>query len=137
MRRSAVLLIAGAACACAPADDQRAPLEQQRPAPIAAPAGPVRAPVLSNREEVLAYRDEAARTLLQPGDSITVYVFARIDENGVAHQTEVKEDIADQRVVGAAISVVQKMKFTPAQSDGQPKSVLLTIPVRFVHRASP
>ena len=72
--------------------------------------------------------------LLPPGDSLTVYVFARIDAQGIAHQAEVKQEIADERIKGAAISVVQKMQFTPAQADGQATSVLLTIPVKFVHR---
>jgi hypothetical protein len=69
------------------------------------------------------------------GDSVTVYVYARIDEQGVPRQPEVKQEVQDERIKGAAISVVQKMQFTPAHAEGRPTSVLLTIPVKFVHQA--
>jgi hypothetical protein len=120
-------------CACGPSGDA-ADQAAQIPRPVR-PTRSVKPPTLNNRDEVIEYRDAAARALLPAGDSLTVDVYARIDGEGVPHQPEVKQQLEDQRLVGAAISVVQKMQFTPAQVDGQATSVLIKIPVRFVHPA--
>lgn len=131
MRRwlAALLVLCPVACS---QPDQNQQQDREKPRPVIA-RGPISPPVLENREEVVRYRDLAARTLLPPGDSLTVKVFARIDEQGIPHQPEVRQNV-DESIIGAAISVVQTMHFTPAQEDGKPISVLLTIPVRFVHQ---
>ena len=120
--------------ACTPSDQTRDVVTQEMPAP-AVRSTRARAPTLINRDQVSKYRDDAARLLLPAGDSLTVQVFARIDEQGMPHQPEIKQDLQDERIRGAAISVVQMMRFNPAQADGRPVSVLLTIPVRFLHQA--
>ena len=136
MRRTTICFgVAACLCACAPDDQPEAGPPPLRPAPMGASTTTTRtrAPTLRNREDVIRYRDEAARLLLPPGDSITVRVHARIDAQGIAHQPEIKDTLLDERLKGAAISVVQMMHFNPAIADGQPTSVLMTIPVRFVH----
>ena len=129
MPARALLVLFALLGACGPTDGRD---EQAPPKPVVA-EGPVTPPKLINRDEVIRYRNTAARELLPRGDSVTINVYARIDAQGVVHQPEVKDDIADQRLVGAAISVTQMMQFAPAQQDGQPTTVLLTIPVRFVN----
>lgn len=131
--RGKFIVVAMLLCACTGADKAGEHSAENDGRPVRPTASTTRAPTLRNRAEVLRYRDDAARLLLPPGDSLTVYVFARIDGQGITHQPEIKDTIADERIKGAAISVVQLMHFNPATADGQATSVLIRIPVRFVH----
>jgi len=108
--------------------------ENQAPPRRVVAEAPVSAPKLINRDDVIRYRDAAARELLASGDSLTIKVYVRVDTAGMVHQPEVKDEVADQRLAGAAISVTQMMHFAPAEQDGKAVSVLLTIPVRFVNK---
>lgn len=90
-----------------------------------------RAPRLNNRQEILEERDALARRLLAPGDSLVVRVYALIDERGQPHDVDIKDEY-EEHVKFAVLALVQKMRFTPAQSAGKPKTVLLTIPVKLV-----
>ena len=90
-----------------------------------------RAPRLNNRQEILRERDALARRLLAPGDSVVVRVFALIDEKGQPRDVDTKDEY-EERVREAAVGLVRKMRFTPAQLGGKPKTVLLTIPVKLV-----
>lgn len=90
-----------------------------------------RAPRLNNRQEILRERAALAQRVLAPGDSVIVRVFALIDEEGMARQLEIKDEF-EEHVKDGALELVQKMRFTPAQQAGKPKTVLLTIPVKLV-----
>ena len=126
-----LLIVVALLYGCGPSGERK---DQAPPRPVLAEA-PVSPPRLINRAEVIAYRNTAARELLPKGDSLTIKVYVRIDAEGGVHQPEVRDEVADKRLIGAAISVAQKMRFAPAQQDGQPTSVLLTIPVRFENKA--
>jgi len=127
---SRLVIVVALLGACGPSDrrDYEGP-----PKPVTSEA-PVTPPTLINRAEVIAYRDAAARELLPKGDSVTIKVYVRIDRDGLVHQPEVKDEGADKLLVGAAVSVTQMMRFAPAQQEGHATTVLLTIPVRFVHK---
>jgi hypothetical protein len=62
---------------------------------------------------------------------VVVRVFARIDDQGMPRQLDIKDEF-DEHVKEGALALVRKMRFTPAQSEGRPKTVLLTIPVKLV-----
>jgi hypothetical protein len=128
--RSRLLVLVALLSACGPSDGRDNP---PPPKPVVAEAA-VTPPRLINRDEVIRYRDTAARELLPKGDSVTIKVYVRVDAEGLVHQPEVKDEVADKRLLGAAVSVTQMMRFEPAQQDGHPTSVLLTIPVRFVNQ---
>lgn len=94
----------------------------------------VTAPRLANRQEILAQRTEIANRLLAPGDSILIPVYIYVDPQGLPHQPEIKQDVLDPRVGEAVIALVRNMRFTPAMKDGQPTTVMLTVPVKLVRR---
>lgn len=100
-----------------------------------APKPATKAPRLQNRDEIMKLREYASRISLQPGDSLLIPVWARIDEQGIPNWPEVKDEIPNQMAKQAAIELVRKMRFTPGLLDGKPQSVLLKIPVKLVRPA--
>jgi hypothetical protein len=92
----------------------------------------VKAPVLKNREAIMAERQRIANTLLQRGDSLIIRVYAFVDERGVTSQPEVKEPSRYPEADTAAMRLVKKMRWQPAQNAR--RGVMLTIPVMLVRK---
>ena len=90
-----------------------------------------RSPTVANREDIIRQRDSMAVELVDPGDTVMAYVFVDIDEQGLAHQPEVRPKLEDQRIEKAAIDLVMRMRFNPATEDGKPKHVMMKLPVQF------
>lgn len=91
----------------------------------------VQPPRLINRAAIVAEQTKMAAKLVKPGDTIVVKAFVRIDEKGRVRAPEIKQTFKDPRVAKYAAALVGAMQFKPATQNGKPKSVLLTIPVRF------
>ncbi len=92
----------------------------------------VKPPVLKNRSEIIAERQRVANRLLQRGDSVLVKVFAYVDERGVTRQPDVKTSSGNAKADTAAMILVRKMLWQPAQNTR--RGVMLTIPVVFVRK---
>lgn len=90
-----------------------------------------KSPTVANREDIIRQRDSMAVDLVNPGDTVMAYVFVDIDEQGIAHQPEVRPKQEDPRIEKAAIDLVMRMRFNPAMEDGKPKHVMMKLPVRF------
>jgi TonB family protein len=91
----------------------------------------IKAPTLRNREQILREREKIGARLLTPGESLTVRVYLYVDKQGMPRQIEVKQELPDFRLRDSAIALVERMRFNPATEKGQPKDVMLTVPVRF------
>jgi TonB family protein len=92
----------------------------------------VKAPVLKNRPEIMAERQRLATRVLKRGDSLLIKVFAYVDEKGVTHGPEVKTPSGNPMADTAAMVLVSKMAWRPAQN--AKRGVMLTIPVVFVRK---
>lgn len=123
------LLTLLATLACAKGDDAEPPPPVALP-PAAETTATTTPPVLQNREQIVTERARLSERLVGPGDTLTVNVFVVIDSTGAVSQPEIKQELPDS-ITEAAYWLVGRMHFAPAQADGRPKTVLLTIPVRF------
>lgn len=92
----------------------------------------VRAPVLQNRDSVMAERQRLANRLLKRGDSLLIRVTAYVDEKGRTHQPEVKVPSGNPKADTAAMILVKKMQWQPAQNAR--RGVMIQIPVKFVRK---
>ena len=92
----------------------------------------VRAPVLKNRTEIMTERQRLANRLLKSGDSVLVKVYAYVDERGVTRRPEVKTSSGNAKADTAAMLLVRRMLWQPAQNAR--RGVMVTIPVVLVHR---
>jgi TonB family protein len=91
-------------------------------------------PKLKNRTEILAERQRIANRLLRPGDSLLIRVFAYVDEKGVTSQPEVKTPSGHAKADTAAMLLVRKMQWHPAQN--VKRGVMISVPVVFVRKSS-
>jgi TonB family protein len=96
------------------------------------PQRTVRAPVLKNRIEIMSERQRLANKVLKRGDSLSVKVFAYVDEHGVTRQPDVKTSSGNAQADTAAMMLVRQMIWYPAQN--AKRGVMLTIPVVFVRK---
>lgn len=92
----------------------------------------VKPPVLKNRAEILSAREAIAQRLLKPGDSVMVRVYIYVNEKGETLWPEIKESSGNVHADTAAINLVRKMVWQPAQNTD--RGVMLTVPVKFVRR---
>ena len=92
----------------------------------------IKGPVLKNREAVVAERERIAQRLLKRGDSLLVKVFAYVDEQGVTRMPEVKTSSGNPQADTAAMQLVLKMQWQPAQNVR--RGVMMTIPVKLVRK---
>ena len=94
--------------------------------------GAIKSPVLKNRAQILSEREALAQRLLAPGESVLVRVYIYVDEKGETHWPEIKTSSGNVDADTAAINLVRKMKWQPAQNAD--RGVMLTVPVKFVRR---
>jgi TonB family protein len=92
----------------------------------------IKAPVLKNRTEIMAERQRLANRVLKSGDSVLVKVYAYVDERGVTVQPDVKTSSGNARADTAAMLLVRRMVWEPAQN--VKRGVMVTIPVVFVRK---
>ena len=92
----------------------------------------IKPPILKNRAEILAERQRLANRLLEPGDSLLIRVYAFVDERGVTSQPDVKTTSGNARADTAAMLLVRKMVWQPAQNAR--RGVMVTIPVVLVRK---
>ena len=123
MKRIAIVLACLAISSCKKTEDPNLDIHD-RPTQT-------KSPTVANREDIIRQRDSMAVELVNPGDTITAYVFIRVDEQGIAHQPELKPMPEDPRIAKAAVDLVMRMHFNPATENGKPRSVLMKLPVRF------
>ena len=90
------------------------------------------APKLINRQEIIAERERIAKTLLKPGDSLLIKVYAYVDEKGVTRQPEIKEPSANAAADTAAMLLVKQMRWIPSKNTG--RGAMVTIPVKLVRK---
>lgn len=89
-------------------------------------------PVLKNRPEMIAERTRIANQLLKRGDSLLIKVYAWVDEQGVTRHPEIKTPSGNAQADTAALKLVKKMKWQPAQNAR--RGVMITIPVKLVRK---
>ena len=89
-------------------------------------------PKLVNRTEIIAERERIAKTLLQPGDSLLIMVYAYVDETGVTRQPDVKVSSKNAAADTAAMMLVKKMRWIPPQGTG--RGAMMSIPVKLVRK---
>lgn len=92
----------------------------------------VHSPILKNRAEMLAERQRIAQRLLKRGDSLLIKVYAYVDEKGVTRQPEIKTPSGNLKADSAAMHLVRKMRWQPAQN--AKRGVMITIPVLLVRK---
>ncbi len=92
----------------------------------------VTSPILKNRAEILSEREHLAQRLLAPGESVLVRVYIYVNEKGETLWPEIKTSSGNVHADTAAINLVRKMKWQPAQN--AKRGVMLTVPVKFVRR---
>ena len=92
----------------------------------------IKPPILKNRAEIVAERQRLANRLLEPGDSLLIRLYAFVDERGVTSQPDVKTTSGNARADTAAMLLVRKMVWQPAQNAR--RGVMVTIPVVLVRK---
>ena len=92
----------------------------------------VRPPVLKNRTDIIAERQRIANRVLERGDSLLIRIYAWVDEKGVTRHPEIKTASGNARADSAAMMLVRKMVWQPAQN--AKRGVMLTIPVVLVRK---
>jgi hypothetical protein len=92
----------------------------------------IKAPVLKNRAEMIAERQRIANKLLKRGDSLLIKVYAFVDERGVTSQPEVKQTSGNPQADTAAMILVKKMQWQPAENAR--RGVMISIPVKLVRK---
>ena len=92
----------------------------------------IKPPVLKNRTEILAERQRLANQLLDRGDSVLIRVYIYVDENGVTRYPEIKTPSGNPRADAAAVALVRKMVWHPAENTK--RGVMVTVPVMFVRK---
>ena len=92
----------------------------------------IKPPVLKNRAEIMAERQRIANRLLDPGDSLLIKVYAYVDEHGVTRQPDIKEPSGNARADTAAMILVRRMVWQPAQN--VKRGVMVTVPVVLVRK---
>ena len=75
----------------------------------------VRPPVLKNRSDIMAERQHIANRLLKRGDSLLIKVYAFVDEKGATRHPEIKTTSGNAKADSAAMVLVRKMVWQPAQ----------------------
>ena len=143
---AAVALVAAACSVDAPAEPFQADPEEavvEAPAPtetepvfsaqeIPQPTQYTQAPSIVNRDEVVTIMEEEYPPLLRnAGVGGTVKVWFFINEEGVVSDVRVDETSGEEALDAAAVRVAQRFRFTPAQNDGKPVPVWISVPVTF------
>jgi hypothetical protein len=92
----------------------------------------VRPPVLKNRSDIMAERQRIANRVLKRGDSLLIKVYAFVDEKGATRHPEMKTSSGNAKADSAAMMLVRKMVWQPAQNAR--RGVMVTIPVVLVRK---
>lgn len=94
------------------------------------------APVLRNRGDVArALRREYPRRLRDAGLSGRVTVWIRLDAQGVVQDVRINTPSAHPELDQAALNVARVMHFSPAQNEGRPVAVWISVPLIFEPRS--
>lgn len=97
-----------------------------------APTPRTQLPTLRNQAQVEeALKRHYPPLLRDAGIGGTAMVQLWIDETGAVRRHEVAKSSGHQALDAAAQSVAAMMRFEPARENGQPKPVVVQIPVRF------
>lgn len=90
------------------------------------------APSLTNSDEIAeAMQQNYPESLREAGIGGTVGVTFWIDETGGLAQVELTEASEHAALDEAALQVAEVMEFTPAEQEGEPRAVVVSIPIRF------
>ena len=92
----------------------------------------IKAPVLKNRTDIVAERQRIANRLLKRGDSLVIKVYAYVDEKGATRHPEIKTPSGNAKADSAAMVLVRKMVWQPAQNAR--RGVMVTVPVVLVRK---
>ena len=80
----------------------------------------------------MADRQHIANRLLKRGDSLLIKVYAFVDEKGATRHPEIKTTSGNAKADSAAMVLVRKMVWQPAQN--AKRGVMVTIPVVLVRK---